>query len=183
MPKALKMILVLTVVGVFSGGVLSFVYQKMDPQIKSQREKALREAILKVLPGASRYEICEDIEEIIYCGFNGKGESVGYAIPASGNGYQGKIEIIFGISRDLKNIHGIEVIYNVETPGLGARIGEREFLQQFEGLYVKPSIEYVKNLKPSKPNQVQAITGATISTRALVNIINGKIASLPNHIP
>jgi len=172
------MILVLTIVGVFSGGVLSVVYQKMDPQIRNQREKALREAILKVLPDASRYEVCENIEDIIYSGFNDKGENVGYAIPASGNGYQGKIEIIFGVSRDLKTIQGIEVIYNVETPGLGARIGDREFLEQFEGLHVTPPIEYVKNLKPSKPNQIQAITGATISTRALISIINGKIASL-----
>ncbi|MBI5286392.1 MAG: FMN-binding protein, partial [Deltaproteobacteria bacterium] len=46
------------------------------------------------------------------------------------------------------------------------------FKDQFKGLAIEPMVEYVKNRKPDKPNQIQAITGATITTKAVVNGLN-----------
>lgn len=63
----------------------------------------------------------------------------------------------------------------METPGLGAEIASKEFRSQFANLPAEIPIEYILNKLPEKPNQIQAITGATISTRAVVNIINNTI--------
>ena len=57
-------------------------------------------------------------------------------------------------------------------PGLGAEIAGAKFQEQFKSLATEPPIEYVKGKPTNKPNQIEAITGATISSKAVVNIIN-----------
>jgi electron transport complex protein RnfG len=100
---------------------------------------------------------------------------LGYAFKAEGNGYQGTIEIIGGLNADLTQMQGIEIVESQETPGLGAEIAGDNFRKQFVGLSVTHPIEYVKNQKPQQPYQIEAITGATISSRAVVNILNKRI--------
>jgi len=73
---------------------------------------------------------------------------------------------------------GIEILESQETPGLGQEIASESFKSQFNGLKTSPDITYVKNEKPSKPNEVEAITGATISSRAVCAILNEKINEL-----
>jgi len=77
-----------------------------------------------------------------------------------------------------------------ETPGLGTKIVEDPsnenpawFTEQFKNVKVEPEIIYVKNSKPSKDNEIQAITGATISSKSVVNILNtniGKVKKMYN---
>jgi len=83
-----------------------------------------------------------------------------------------------GLTPDLEKITGIEVLEQVETPGLGGRIGEESFQSQFKNVSVEPEVEYVKNQEPEKENQIRAVTGATISSRSVVAIINGAIDDL-----
>ena len=70
------------------------------------------------------------------------------------------------------------MLEQVETPGLGGRIGEDVFQDQFKGIKTEPAVEYVKNQEPETDNQIQAITGATISSRSVVKIINKNVALL-----
>ena len=100
----------------------------------------------------------------------------GYAFIAEGNGYQGIIKLIIGVDPKFTEIKGMEVLESQETPGLGAEIAGSKFRKQFENLPITQKIEYVKNQKPTKPNQIEAITGATISSRTVVNILNERIA-------
>jgi electron transport complex protein RnfG len=100
---------------------------------------------------------------------------VGYALPAQGNGYQGVIKLMIGLSPDLAEITGISILEQVETPGLGGRISEQAFQEQFRGVKTEPAVGYVKNQKPEKDTDVQAVTGATISSRSVVTIINRSI--------
>lgn len=72
---------------------------------------------------------------------------------------------------------GMEVLESQETPGLGAEIAG-DFRKQFSGLSVARDIEYVKNKKPEEPYQIESITGATISSRAVVSMLNKRIEEI-----
>ena len=175
MRNAIRMILVLVVVGLVSGGALVCVYNYANPLIEKNKEKELKEAIYKVLPEAVSYNEIE--KDILYEGIGKRGRVIGYAFIAEGNGYQGKIRIIAGIGVELKKLKGIEVLESSETPGMGAEIIEEPFKKQFRGLSVLPKITFTKS-KVTKTNEIQAITGATISTRSVVEILNKEIARI-----
>lgn len=169
------MIIVLTVVCLFSGLSLVYMNQYAEPLIKINAEKATQEAIFKVLPDVKNVETIERGERVIFKGLNEEGELVGYAFVAEGSGYQGIIKIMVGIDSELGKLTGIDILESVETPGLGAKITEDNFKRQFSGVSVLPAIDYVKGKKPENPNEIQAITGATVSSRSVVNILNATI--------
>ncbi len=172
--RAFKMMLILLVIGGLSAFFLSLIANYAYPLIEENRRIALQKAILEVLPQAKRYEVISKTDKI-YQGLTESGNLAGYAFVGQGGGYQGIIKIMIGISPNWETLRGISILENVETPGLGAKITTPEFGKQFEGLKVDPQIEYVQNKPPQKPNQIQAITGATISSQAVVNIMNNAI--------
>ncbi|MFH1411213.1 MAG: FMN-binding protein [Candidatus Omnitrophota bacterium] len=169
--SVLHMITALTVVGMVSGYALVFVYSYATPKIEENVKEETKKAISSIFPGTDRIEEKEDMFKAL----DGKGDLLGYAFVAEGNGYQGTIKIIAGVDPGIKKIQGIEILESQETPGLGAEISGAGFKDQFKGLPAGKDIEYVKNQKPVKDNQIEAITGATISSRAVVNILNKKI--------
>lgn len=169
------MVLVLSVVGVVSGGALVGIYRYAQPRIEVNRERALRVAIFEVLPGAETHETIVKEGKTIYKGFDSSGRFIGYAFTGNGPGYQGTIEVMIGVDPELEKTTGIEILESVETPGLGAKITERLFRDKFRGLVIRPLIELIKGKSPEKPNQIQAITGATISSQAVIDILNKTI--------
>ncbi len=172
MQNRAKMIIILTLFALVSGLVLSVVYLFSNPFIQKNMLAEQKKAIFAVVPNANSYEEKEKNGLKYFECKDSSGNVVGYALPAKGNGYQGEIKLMIGLSPDLKTITGLEVLEQVETPGLGGRISEESFLNQFKGIKDEPQVEYVKNKKPEKPNQIKAITGATISSRSVVAIIN-----------
>ena len=182
-----KMFLVLTVIGAVSGGILAGVFHVADPLIQANREKELKEAIFVVLPEAKDYKILEKgidkTKVIVYQGLDADGNLVGLAFIADGGGFQGNIRIMVGLSVDYLKLKGIKVIEQNETPGLGNRIKEPAFEGQFKGLEIKPKVEYIKYRKPEKPNQITAITGATISSDAVVKNINNAVEKVLKAFP
>lgn len=187
MNNVVKMFLNLTVVAVLSGVILSAVYNSADPLIQANREKELKEAIFLVLPEARDYRAVEKAvgkeKFTVYIGLDSKGEPVGVAFKADGGGFQGNIAIMVGMGLEYLKLKGIKVLEQLETPGLGNRISEPAFEDQFKGIDVTPRIEYIKNRKPEKPNQIQAITGATISSDAVVKNLNNAIAKVVSSFP
>jgi len=178
MNRQLKMVLILTLFACVSGGVLSLIYRFASPLIEANMLEEQRSSIFIVVPGAESYEE-KSVDGITYfeCK-NSSGGVAGIALPEQGNGYQGVIKLMVGLTPDLEKITGIEVLEQVETPGLGGRIGEESFQSQFKNVSVEPEVEYVKNQEPEKENQIRAVTGATISSRSVVAIINGAIDDL-----
>ncbi len=172
------MIIVLTVVSLFSGLSLVYMNEYAEPLIKINQEKAMKEAIFKVLPDAKDVEKIEQDGRVIFKTVNEAGELVGYAFVAEGSGYQGIIKIMVGINPELEKLTGIDILESVETPGLGAKITQDDFKSQFKGISVSPGIEYIKAKKPENPNEIQAITGATVSSRSVVNILNTTIREI-----
>lgn len=169
MNKIVRMIAVLAMIGFLSGGILAVVYEFSHPLIEMRRAEALKAAIFEIFPQAENYK---EIEKNIYKAFDRNGNLLGYALTLQGGGYQGIIKLMIGISADLERFVGLVILEDVETPGLGAKIGSKEFREQFRDLLTSKPIQYVKNIKPKPPYEIQAITGATISSRSVVKIIN-----------
>lgn len=175
--KYLRVVIILTCVSVFSAGILSFTEQIFRNKILDNQKKAINEAITRIIPELDSIEKENDIYKI----FNKEKILLGYIFLAEGQGYQGTIKIICGIAPDLEQLLGIEIIESTETPGLGAKIAGKDFKAQFINLKILPQISCTKS-KPQDDNQIQAITGATISSKSVVNILNKRIDQIRNQI-
>ena len=101
---------------------------------------------------------------------------LGYAIPAEGAGFQDTIKLIYGYDAAAQRIVGMEVLESRETPGLGDKIiKDKTFLANFDALAVSQDIVLVKRGEKTKPYEVEGITGATISSKAVVAILNANM--------
>lgn len=202
LPEAPRLILTLTVAGLFSGLAIVSAYRLTLPRIQENQARALREAVFQVVPGSEtmrRMVAVDDAvvpasaaatgteEDSVYAAYDAQGGFLGYAIPAAGAGFQDTIKLIYGYDPTRREILGMQVLESRETPGLGDRIyKDPHFLGEFHGLAVDPRVELVKGTG-DEPWQVDAITGATISSTAVVAIVNGAndrwLGRLPTEAP
>ena len=97
-----------------------------------------------------------------------------YVVPVLGAGLWGEIESVVGVEKDLKTLTGIEFIKQSETPGLGGRITESWFKEQFRGKRWPLSV--VPEGNPAGDQEFQAVTGATNTTNAVRDILNNRLA-------
>lgn len=174
-----KMIIVLTLVAILSGAILSSWDSVTRPRIEAYRQMELEKAVKDVLPTCDSIKVVTTENFTFYCGIsNGITESV--AFQALGSGFQGNILMMVGLNSDLSKFTGLKILEQVETPGLGTKIvsdpsmkaNPNWFTVQFKDVETMPEITWVKNQKPTKANEIQAITGATISSKSVVNILN-----------
>lgn len=179
-----KMIIVLTFITVLSGAILSTWDNITEPSVTAYKLHELQKAIAKVLPQYDAYKEITDQDMTLYIGvLEDIPGPVGVAFEAVGNGFQGKISIMVGMNPDFTEIFAIKILEQIETPGLGTKIVEDPtnktdpfwWPNQFKGLQTNPEIGIVKNIKPTRRNDIQAITGATISSKAVVSILNSQI--------
>jgi Na+-transporting NADH:ubiquinone oxidoreductase subunit C len=94
------------------------------------------------------------------------------AFPYAGSGLWGPIEGIIAIQPDFERLKGITIIRQEETPGLGSRITEADYLAQFEGKRFTEGLEMVQPGRSSGDNEIDSITGATMTSDAFISIIN-----------
>jgi Na+-transporting NADH:ubiquinone oxidoreductase subunit C len=106
------------------------------------------------------------------------GQEIGYAFPAGGPGLWGGIETYVGISQDYSTLLGLAITVQNETPGLGGRIGDEEFLGQFRDLDVSSAAEgsYIV-YRPSSGGNVDAVAGATLTSKSVSTFLNEDIHS------
>jgi len=173
-----RMIVVLTSVGILSGAFLASVGMLTKERIAYNKQMEIERAILSVVPGTNTSQQLYDEKDFtIYGGLDESGKLLGYAINASGIGFQDKIDFIFGTNVSISKINSLTIIKQLETPGLGSKITEREsFLIFWENKDCsnllslrKPAATSPEELSPS---EVNTITGATISSEAVLNIVN-----------
>ena len=192
-----RLVLTLTAAGLLSGLAIVSAYRLTLPAIRANQAAALREAVFAVLPGASRIQRLvwadgrlavaagEEApgEAAVYGGYDGEGRFVGYAIPGAGAGFQDTIKLLYGYQPERRRIVGMEILESRETPGLGDRIfKDLDFVGDFHDLAVEPPIELVKG-EGTEPHQVDAITGATISSAAVVRIVREANATWLDRLP
>lgn len=178
MKTVIQMLVVLTGIGLISGGLLFQISSWADPLIAVNKQKATEEAIYIVQPEGKSYEklSAEGFEG--YKVFGGNKDLIGYAFVYEGNGFQGKIRTMIGIQPDLSKISFIEILEQSETPGLGTKVTEEPFKNKFKGLNSKANIGWVKEGASPKDNEIIAITGATISSKSVVAIIDSGLKKL-----
>jgi Na+-translocating ferredoxin:NAD+ oxidoreductase subunit G len=180
MKEVIKISTTLTLICLVCAFLLALAYNAAERPIALNQKKAIQESIAVLAPQATKQEKAKingkDVWEL-YQGNN----LIGYAVIVSGQGYGGEIKMMTIVDTALKQIKGIEIIESNETPGLGSKIQEKDFRDQFKNLKVIEPIEYTKE-KPTKPNQIQAITGATISSKSVVKILNKEIEELRDKI-
>lgn len=180
-----RLIGTLSIFALISGLAIVGIYQATYATIARNKAKALHEAVFNVLPGVTQMQayvwrdghlVAEkgnaSNDESVYAGYDAKGQFVGYAVPGSGPGFQDTIDLLYGYDPSRHEIVGMQVLESQETPGLGNKITkDQKFLVQFSHLVVVPTV-ILKRGNASKPNEIDGITGATISSRAVVRIIN-----------
>lgn len=171
MKQIVKIVGVLTTVCVICAFLLSFVCSSAKEKIILNADKRIQDAITNLAPQTKKSEKLQIEDQAVYKLSGSDGKFFAYAFIAEGEGYQGVIKILAIIDPALSKLEGIEVVESSETPGLGAKINDQPFDSQFKGLSVTSDIECTKE-KPSKGNQIEAITGATVSSLAVVNILN-----------
>lgn len=101
------------------------------------------------------------------------GEPAGYVFVRSGPGLWGEITATVGFDAELSRLTGVDFLKQSETPGLGARISEKWFTEQFRGK--KGPFTTVGEGEPAGENQFDAITGASITSNAVLAILNTTI--------
>lgn len=179
MNLVVKMLITLSLIGILSGGVLSKISDWAKPHIAHHRMEATKAAIFEVQPEAKDYKKLEYKDVEAYEVLDSKSNNIGYALAYEGSGFQGKIRLMVGLDKDLNQITGLQILEQVETPGLGTKVTEKPYLNQFIGLNTKPKVDWFKGEKSNKKdNEIQAITGATISSKAVVFIINDGLEKL-----
>ena len=186
-PSSARLVGTLAVAGFLAGIIIISVYVATFDTIAENKARELREAVFRVLPGVTqmqklRYdgkalvvlpEDAKDDENTVYGGYNEAGEFVGYAIVNAGPGFQDTIRVIYGYQPTERRVVGMWILESRETPGLGDKIyKDAEFVANFDNLAVDPSIITVKKGSKSAPNEIDAITGATISSKAVARIMN-----------
>ena len=190
MKNMIKDAAVLLVITLFSGLILGVVYQITKEPIARAEEEAARAAYNEVFPAASEFEIVEEgkTEELqnesqwVEAGFEGvsvenvlsaldkDGTKLGYVLTVTSHeGYGGDITFTMGIGND-GTLNGISILDISETAGLGMR-AEEVLKPQFSGKNVS-AFAYTKTGAASD-NQIDAISGATITTNAVTTAVNG----------
>lgn len=97
------------------------------------------------------------------------------AFGIDGFGLWGPIQGVIALKQDLKTIRGITIIHQEETPGLGGRIAEKDFLARFENKKVSPVLKILPPGKAKNENEVDGITGATMTINAFEKLINDNV--------
>jgi Na+-translocating ferredoxin:NAD+ oxidoreductase subunit G len=106
-----------------------------------------------------------------------QGNRKGWVVKAGGQGYADKIELLVGLDPNFTTITGLFVLEQKETPGLGNKMIFPEWRGQFTGKPTDPALKVVKTGAKEK-TEIDAITGATISSRSVTAIVNGAVKAL-----
>jgi electron transport complex protein RnfG len=180
-PGILKLTITMMLVTGIAGVILGIVaYFTVPIQIKNDKIHK-QEILQKTLPEARQF-IKLDIPVDPHAhgkpnpwfkGVDESGKLVGYVVQTDHRGYGGAVELTVGITNDMK-IKGYEVLHHNETPGLGDQIKKENFKAQFVG----KNSEQLVITKRGEPGKINAITGATITTRAVVGGIKASLEKL-----
>lgn len=217
-PSAFAMLRTLGGIAMLSGLLVVLIYEYTLPIIAENQRIATERAVFRVIPGAVRKRDfmvtpiglvpaagATDEGDRIYAAYDADGKLKGVAFPGAAQGYQDVVKFLFGYDPTCECIIGSKVLKSTETPGLGDKIDfDPEFLKNFEALDARVNatgdalanpIVTVKHGTKANPWQIDAISGATISSAALGRALNasaqrilpliqrdlGRLSSEPGH--
>lgn len=184
-----RLMATLTVAGALAGLLIVLVNQHTEPLIDKYRAEQLRKAVYEVLPGTARYNtwylvgdalalnLPEGAKESeyrrIYIGYDEASQVRGVAVSRGESGFQDVVQVIFGFDPATGKLSGMKVLESKETPGLGDKIfKDQAFVDQFFAGPETPLIGVKPGAGKGLPNEIDTITGATISSKVVIDIIN-----------
>ncbi|MEJ2481892.1 MAG: FMN-binding protein [Gemmatimonadota bacterium] len=189
-----RLVATLGAAGALAGLVIVLVFGWANPKIQAHRAEVLREAIQEVLNGPESVRTYYLVDgalsespapgadtitaEKVHLGLDADGEPVGYAITGQEPGFQDIVLVIFGYDSETDRVLAMKVLESKETPGLGDKIfKDSAFIAGFRN--AEAPLEGVKSGAGSgSDHEVDMITGATISSRTVIGIINHRIEAL-----
>jgi electron transport complex protein RnfG len=191
---ARRLLVTLGGAGALAGGLLVFAFQATQPTILANRARELAAAIDEVLHDPARWDtlyitpdaltreapagVAAQGLERVYRGYDRDGRSVGFAVETGAPGFQDRIGLIFGYDPVTGRLLGMKVLQSSETPGLGDRIyKDTSFVNQF-GRVAAPLRGVKRGAGHGDSTAVDMITGATISSRAVIRAVNDALARL-----
>lgn len=187
MNDIIKLGLILLLVTAVAGAALSVVNNITKPRIEEQKRLVTERALIAALPAADKNAI-EPVYEAgalqYYIGFKDtlKNQIAGYAFVARGAGYSSTIETMVGVDTTGKII-GIKIMQQVETPGLGTKIEEVKYGQNFAWFQQQFIDKLATSVAVDKDNgEITSVTGATISSRAVSNSISSGAFNLSRQL-
>jgi electron transport complex protein RnfG len=200
MPSSVAMIRLMGVVSLVCGLLIVATYQGTLQPIRRNQEFVQREAVQTLLPGMTRqtiYAVQPDGELLanapadaplrkLFAGYDGSGRLLGIVLEASERGYADVIRAMFAYSPDQQAITAFQVVEMKETPGLGDKINtDPAFLANFERLSAELDagrlahpIVAVKHGAKKNPWEIDAISGATISSRAVGRMLDRSMTEM-----
>jgi Na+-transporting NADH:ubiquinone oxidoreductase subunit C len=178
MKGKISMIIFIVILGSILTTALVAVENYTAPLIERNAELKRKASILNTF-GIPYQE--DDIEQVFLDHIRGRGRDEAkyyvskdemFAFVFTGSGLWGPIEGVLSLKQDLKSISRVEIMRQEETPGLGGRIAERTFLDRFNDKMFVPHLEMVPEGKSQENNEIDSITGATMSSEAFITILN-----------
>ncbi|SDZ36193.1 Na+-transporting NADH:ubiquinone oxidoreductase subunit C [Proteiniborus ethanoligenes] len=182
-------IVFMIIITAFFTAILAFLNYSTADVITYNQETELRKTLLYVFniePPSHEPKILEETfnkyiskenlgGQIVYTAKKDN-EIIGYAFPINGSGLWGSVEGFAAISKDFSELLGIDFVSHSETPGLGGRISEDWFKKQFRGLKLTDVNDgnYIV-YKPAAGGNVDAIAGATLTSKSVSKFINEDI--------
>lgn len=191
MKQIIKDTLIITIITVIAGFCLGFVYDITKEPIAATQEKAKQDAYKAVFMDADSFAEDESISHVsaksdiileeggfaavrideALVALDASGNEIGYVLTVTDSeGYGGDIQIAMGIKND-GTLNGIEILSISETAGLGMKADTDEFKGQFSN----KKVEQFSFTKVGAKNdyEIDALSGATITTKAVLNAVNG----------
>ena len=190
--SSVRLVTTLATAGALAGLAIVLVFQWANPHIEAWRAEVLAEAVTEVIGGAERYQTAflvgsefawapdADTTELdrVYVGYDGDGRPVGVAGVGGEPGFQDVIRLMFGYDPETGDVIGMKVLESKETPGLGDKIEkDSTFLEAFARV-ASPLVGLKRGRERGADGEVTMITGATISSRAVIDIINHRLETL-----
>ncbi|MBR0317486.1 MAG: RnfABCDGE type electron transport complex subunit G [Synergistaceae bacterium] len=173
--KALHLGGTLFAVTAVTGVILGFVQYGTQDAIKRVELEAQNVAFRAVMPNAKNFEEivpeADDFVAEVRRGDDAEG-LVGWCFTVNSKGYGGIVNFIVGVMKD-GSVKAINILNHSETPGLGAKSTEPEFYEQFNDKSSLP-LKVVKGTA-SNPDEISAISGATITSNAVTDGVNGAV--------
>ncbi|MBM7614891.1 FMN-binding protein [Alkaliphilus hydrothermalis] len=188
-------ILFMIVITVIFTGALAFINEVTKEQIDLNQELKEHKSMLYVLniplEDKSALEVSNFRSDYIkeankndlyyYEAFENH-QLTAYIFPFQGEAVWGTLKGLISLTPDLKEVRGIDFLSHSETPGLGGRIDEKQFKEQFRGITINPQQQdsnYI-NYHPHPNAQIDAITGATGTSNAVKRILNNNLEIIIN---
>lgn len=178
MKEMMKITLSLVAIFIAAGLIMGVTYKITSP-IKFKAEKKEKEEALKEMAPEATEPITPagkwsvHNKNFEYYAATANGKPVAYIASTAGKGYSSFIQMLVAIGADLR-IRDVKVLGMNETPGLGDQVLEKSFLDQFKG----KMLTQVVLIKGETKENIQAISGATISSRGVTNGIKDAVQTL-----